>query len=448
MRLRRSGWLLVIVQCLVMFSLGRITFAQSATDDQVQHDNSDATKAKKKLKGAKRAAGKSKHPGFSVGKALTIDFSGRIEGDLRDATPALGYDSVQPQWQDRRVGVKGTAFQRISFEVSRELGQDFETKIGLSEKTAWRDVYARTWLTKTINIQAGHFKLPFGFEEMTGETDLDFIYRSLASRVLAPGRDGGVGIDGKLRAPRRIGYAVGFFTRDGSNARTSQTEGGRDAVAGRVTVAPFETPKAAAPLTIGFSVARSHVDDNLGLRGRTVIGDGIFFDRSYVNGARQRFAADLSWANGPASVASEYIWDSDQRLGMGFNGDNIPSIRAGGWYVAGTWALTGERKHGRLEPRREFLGQGIGAFELVARYEGLRFNDASYPGAIFGFPTAESLQANGERATTVGLNWYLNRYVKLQGDVIHEAIADPERSPAPSTGGRFTSVIFRVQLRL
>jgi phosphate-selective porin len=229
MRLRRSGWLLVIVQCLVMFSLGRITFAQSATDDQVQHDNSDATKAKKKLKGAKRAAGKSKHPGFSVGKAPTIDFSRRIEGDLRDAPPAPGYDSVQPQWQDRRVGVKGTAFQRISFEVSRELGQDFETKIGLSEKTAWRDVYARTWLTKTIDIQAGHFKLPFGFEEMTGETDLDFICRSLASRVLAPGRDGGVGIDGKLRAPRPIGYAVGFFTRDGSNARTSQTEGLRSA---------------------------------------------------------------------------------------------------------------------------------------------------------------------------------------------------------------------------
>src|SRR5215831_14809827 len=143
-------WLLAIGCCLLVLSVSRITFAQSAVDDQAQHDNSDATKTKKKLKGAKRAAGKSKHPGFSVGKALTIDFSGRIEGDLRPATPVLGYDAVQPQWQDRRVGVKGTAFQRISFEISRELGQDFETKIGLSEKTAWRDVYARTWLTKHI----------------------------------------------------------------------------------------------------------------------------------------------------------------------------------------------------------------------------------------------------------------------------------------------------------
>jgi phosphate-selective porin OprO and OprP len=440
---------LAVAVCIAILLHGRATLAEPPREDQTQHDNSDATKTKKKLKAGKRAAGrKSKHPGFSVGDALTFDFTGRIEGDLRQATPALGYGAAQTQWQDRRVGVKGTALNRISFEVSRELGQDFETQIGLSEKTAWRDVYARTWLTETINVQAGHFKLPFGYEEMTGETDLDFIYRSLSSRVLAPGRDTGVGIDGRLRAPRRIGYAVGFFTRDGSNARTSQTEGGRDALAGRVTISPFESPKALAPFTLGFSAARSHLDDNLGLRGRTVLGDGIFFERSYVNGARQRFAADASWAGGPASVAGEYIWDSDERLGMGFNGDNIPSVHAAGWYIAGTWALTGERKHGRLEPRREFFGQGLGAFELVARYEALRFNDATYPGAVFGFPTSQSLQANGDRATTVGLNWYLNRYVKLQGDVIHEAIADPPRSPAPSTGGRFTSAVLRFQFRL
>jgi hypothetical protein len=48
----------------------------------------------------------------------------------------LGFDAAQPEWQDRRVGVKGTAFERVTFEVSRELGQDFETTVGLSEKTA------------------------------------------------------------------------------------------------------------------------------------------------------------------------------------------------------------------------------------------------------------------------------------------------------------------------
>jgi phosphate-selective porin OprO and OprP len=436
----------VVANCLVALAIGHVSHAESSP--QAQHDNSDAAKIKKKPKGdAKRSAAKTKHPGVTIGDALTIDFTGRLDGDVRQATPALGFDAPEPAWQDRRVGVKGTAFKRISFEVSRELGQDLETSNGLSEKTAWRDVYARARVTRALSIQAGRFKLPFGYEELTGETDLDFIYRSLASRVLAPGRDAGVMLDGRLGA-RRIEYAVGYFTRDGDNGRTSQTEGGRDAVAGRVTIAPFASSKATTPLTVGVSVARSHLDDELGLRGRTVLGDGIFFDRSYVSGTRQRIGLDASWARGPASASGEYIWDGDQRLGIGFDGERVPTIRASAWYAAGTWALTGERKHGRLLPQHDFLEGGLGAFELVARYDTLRFHDASYPGTGFGFPASSSLSANSDRATTAGLNWYLNRYVKVQGNVSLEAIADPARSPAPSTHGRFASAVLRFQFRV
>jgi phosphate-selective porin len=436
----------VVANCLIALSTAHIVCAQSPS--QNQHDNSDPVKIKKKPKGdAKRSPGKRKHPGVSIGDVLTVDFTGRLEGDLRQATPALGLDTPEPAWQDRRVGVKGTAFKRISFEVSRELGQDLETASGLSEKTAWRDVDARARLTKALSLQAGRFKLPFGHEEATGETDLDFIYRSMASRVLAPGRDAGVVVDGTL-GRRRVEYAVGYFTRDGDNGRTSQTEGGRGAAVGRITMSPFASFRALTPLTLGLSVSRSHLDDELGLRGRTVLGDGIFFDRSYVNGARQRIGLDASWARGPASASGEYIADTDERRDMGFSADVVPSIRASGWYVAGTWALTGERKHGRLEPHRDFLEGGPGALELVGRYEALRFEDASYPGTGFGFPASASLSANSDRAATAGLNWYLNRYVKAQGDVIFETIADPARSPAPSTHGRFTSAVVRVQFRL
>jgi len=42
----------------------------------------------------------------------------------------------------------------------------------------------------------------------------------------------------------------------------------------------------------------------------------------------------------------------------------------------------------------------------------------------------------------------LNRYVKVQGDLIRETIADPPRSPAPSASGRFTSFVLRFQFRL
>jgi phosphate-selective porin OprO/OprP len=428
------------------------TIAAAKLDaNATQVGDSEPKKKKKKAKGATDGTTESKrkarHPGFSVGKTLNVELTGRIEGGVRNASSAVGLDGARAEWQDRRLGVKGTAFKRINFEVARELGEDFETSAGLSEKTAWRDVYASVRLAKPLSVQAGHFKLPFGYEELTGETDLDFINRSLAARVLSPGRDTGIMVDGRIGG-RRFEYRAGYFTRDGENARTSQTEGGRGTFATHVAFSS-NTPKD-APFTfeIGGSASRSQIDGNLGLRGRTVLGDGIFFDRSFVNGTRQRIGLESAVAAGPVSVSAEYIRDDDERLGMGFDGEDLPSIRASAWYLAGTWALTGERKHGRLDPRHDFLNGGIGALELAARYERLLFNDSTYPGEQYGFPATSKLAGNSDRALTVGLNWYLNEYVKLQGNVIVETIADPSRSPAPSTNGRFTSTLFRVQIRL
>jgi phosphate-selective porin len=218
---------------------------------------------------------------------------------------------------------------------------------------------------------------------------------------------------------------------------------------GRLVVTPFASrgDSAFARLEIGVAAAESQLDTRLGLRGRTVLGDGIFFDRVYVNGQRRRIGLDAGWERGPASLSAEYITLSDERKAMGFDGADLPNVGAKAWYVAGTWALTGERKRGRLEPRHDLFRGGIGAVELVARAEELRFDSASYPGATFGFPTPTALSTNADRAVTLGINWYVNHYVKLQGNIIMERIEDPGRSPAPAAGGRFISPLLLLQFR-
>src|SRR4029079_2598208 len=160
------------------------------------------------------------------------------------------------------------AFKRFDFEVSREFGEDFDTSTDSIGKTAWRDVYVDARVTKALRVEAGQFKLPFGREELTSEANLDFVYRSLAARVLSPGRDPGVMAHGRL-LDKRLEYQVGYFARDGSNARTSQTEGGQDAFVGRVVVSPFAKSSfgGLAPLEIGAAVANSSLDDRLGIRG-------------------------------------------------------------------------------------------------------------------------------------------------------------------------------------
>ena len=93
------------------------------------------------------------------------------------------------------------------------------------------------------------------------------------------------------------------------------------------------------------------------------------------------------------------------------------------------------------------LRGGIGAVELAARVEELRFEAASYPGSVFGFPTPSNLSSNADHAVTLGINWYVNHYVKVQSDLVMEWIDDPERSPAPTAGGRFVSPVMLLQFR-
>ncbi len=378
---------------------------------------------------------------------VKLDFKARVETETRATAPPANLDQGLMEWQDRRIGVEGTAFKRVTFEISRELSDDFETSHDLSEKSAWKDVYVSTRLTKTFAIDVGRFKLPFGREELTGETNLDFVHRSLAARVLSPGRDVGIMSHGRL-FHRTAEYQIGYFMRDGENSRTSQTKGGRGALAARFVIAPFaNAPGFIAPLEIGAAIEQSHMDNRLGLRGRTVLGDGVFFDRVYVNGTRRRIGLDAGWESGPVALSGEYITVSEARTGMGFGGDDLPSLQARAWYAAATWALTGERKHGRLEPAHNLMQGGYGAFELAVRTEGLSFGTATSAGPLPGAPAAGFLPGNADYATTFGVNWYMNHYVKLESDVVTEWIADPQRSPSPATGGRFVSTVFLLQFR-
>jgi phosphate-selective porin OprO/OprP len=412
--------------------------------DGAQQPGVEAVLEKQKKKPRKNGR---KRPTVNIGENVSLTFTGRIESDVRMATPAIGLDAAGMQWQDRRVGVEGTAFKRFSFELSRELSEDFSPSP--DHESAWKDAYVATRVAKGLTFDAGRFKLPFGREALTGETNLDFVYRSLAARVLSPGRDAGVMAEGRA-FDRAIEYQAGYFTRDGEYARTSQTDGGESAIGGRVVVAPFAfgSDGPLAGLTVGVALMNSRLEDRLGIRGRTVLGDAIFFDRVYVNGRRQRTGFEAAWAGGPVSLSTEVISVSDQRQGMGFSGSDLPAVRAASWYVAGTWALTGERKRGRIEPAHELLRGGAGAVELAIRLERLRFDDVEYPGSQFGFPSDGKLLGNADRVLTLGINWYLDRYFKLQMNVMDEAIADPVRSPSSSPNGRFTSTVFRVQFRL
>ena len=76
----------------------------------------------------------------------------------------------------------------------------------------------RQWTV--FRVQVGHFQHPFSLDENTSPVDLDFAYRSRAAAQLAPGRDWGVMVHGRLLRSI-IGYEAGrLITMAGMPAPT------------------------------------------------------------------------------------------------------------------------------------------------------------------------------------------------------------------------------------
>jgi phosphate-selective porin OprO and OprP len=383
-------------------------------------------------------------PSLRFGDVLRIDFRFKLQTDWRTFSPEQPNDEGTFELHRRRAGIQGELFERVEFEIEKELRED----------GAWRDVYLNLRAADALEIKAGKFKIPFGREQTTGSTDLDYIYRTLASAQLAPARDIGVMAHGEPFDA--LQYEAGIFREDGENARITEpmfllpgeteAEGGRSIV-GRV-VARIGGGRAGARPQIGVAMTSSNLPEGLNsMRGRTVFGSA-FFPRVYVNGRRQRLGAEAEWTPGPVGLRAEYMRVTDQREGQGLGDRDLSDLVSHGWYVSGTWVLTGENKSGGIaRPRRPLFQGGAGAIELATRYESLRFESATKEGPAFTNPRAEHIAENRDRVWTSGVNWYMNRWVKIQGNAIREAVDDLDR--APVLGRRvYWSGVVRLQLVL
>jgi phosphate-selective porin len=329
------------------------------------------------------------------------------------------------------VEVTGQIGRRIAFELSRDF----------NDRVAVKDAYVNLRLTRALEVSGGRFKVPFSREMLVGRANLDFIYRSLGSSLLAPSRDTGVMVHGRVFG-RRLRYQAGYFAGDGDNASAPQVLGAHGTVALRVVATPLagKADSARSRVQIGLAVAGSRLDDQLGLRGRTLLEDGEFFDRVYVNGRRLRVGLEALWTTGPASLGGEYMLVSDERSEMGFRADDLPAVRARAWYLMGTWAVTGETKdgassHAIVSAPSSWLGVGSCASMTSATPE------------YRSFPKPVRTARQRRPGDNAGIN-LPNRHVRVQYNHVIESVADAQRSPAPLTQGRFATGVLRLQLRL
>ncbi len=187
------------------------------------------------------------HPSIRYGSLFRLDFQAKLQEDGHWSYPgALGLncsDTALPKscaWElhRNRVGIQGYVFKRIEYEVERELTEqeltERELLAGYVAKSLWKDVYVNISAIDDAQVQVGRFKIPFGLDELTGDSHNDFAYRSLGANYLAPSRDIGVMVHGRF-FKRGLSYWTGVFRHDGDNARSKKIVGGDETIAARLS---------------------------------------------------------------------------------------------------------------------------------------------------------------------------------------------------------------------
>lgn len=240
-----------------------------------------------------------------------------------------------------RVGLEGEVSEGFGYKLLAEFGGESATADKKSvQKPLLLEAQALCRLGPDSVLQVGQFKVPFSYENLLSDTNLDLINRAMVVEKLVPardigsvGRDIGVEWDAKTKAgPHgRLDWSVGLF--NGSGIDRSDDNDSKD-LAGRVVFHP--NPFA----SIGLS----------GYRGTSGPAEVL----------RDRWGAEFVYGRGSDFLKAEWVTGKD---------DQTPKQ---GWY-----ALAGHRFAPKLEgvlrfetydPDRHLADDATDAWTLGANY--------------------------------------------------------------------------------
>ena len=318
---------------------------------------------------------------------VTITWGGRLYWDNtfiggdKDSFPTDDFT----EFRTARLFAAGTLFDTIEFKSQWDLaGGDTDAK----------DVYI-VIPTPFGKIKVGHFKEPMGLEELTSSRFTTFTERSLANTFI-PGRNAGIMYSDQTE-DAGVNWAVGLF-RDVNDYGMGAGDG-EYAVTGRLAGHAWYEDDGASVLHWGVSassrgdtggIASFSADPEAHLPGSVASTGDIASDGTTLA------ALEAAWVQGPLSFQGEYTTAA-------VSGDGVADADYAGYYVLGSYFLTGEHRHykakgakfDRVKPSDNYDGHGLdGAFEVTGRLSNLDLNDGASMDELTDM--------------TLGLNWYLN----------------------------------------
>lgn len=365
--------------------------------------------------------------GFSLRSADTnfvLKLRGYLQADGRFYPGGDRFGGANDTFLMRRVRpiFEGTVYDKYDFRVMLDFASG--TTVTPANNGFLQEAYLNARFLPQFQVQAGKFKEPVGLERLQSGANLLFTEREYPTQ-LVPNRDVGLQIQGDLLAGR-LSYAAGVFNgvADGGSDDFETADNEKD-VAARLFARPFLQSSIQALRGLGVGVAATLGHQEGPLRGFVSPGQQKIFgyrtgtgsDPANVNvvadGDHWRIAPQGYYYWGPFGIFGEYVI-SDQKIRRDGGGATSGRLQHSAWQVAASWFLTGEENSwSPVAPAHPFSFSrgGLGAWELAARIGQLDVDEKAFP--LYANPDTS---AHGATSWAVGLNWYLNKNVKLSLD--------------------------------
>ena len=334
-----------------------------------------------------------------------------------------------------RTPLTGTVGEIYDFNITPELGSNATSST--TSTVGLIDAWFAARFTPGFGIKAGRFTSPVGLEPGANR---HFIESPFVNTLL-PNRDIGIEALGTYQEGL-VDYRLGVYngTRNNTQAFSADEADGDKTVAGRLTAAPFKANKDSvwsklslglggsignqvgsgsfnATTGIGASALQNIVDNGqqtiLSFRSSTS-GNGVV-----AAGNQVRISPSIEWYTGtPWSFVAEYaIETQDYQRYAGATANNSFNATNTAWRATAGYVLTGEEatKTGVVPDSNFNFANGTwGAFELVGRVSGIDFDNKLFDSAANnGGALSRATNATGAFAYGTGVNWYLNRNVRV-----------------------------------
>ncbi len=272
------------------------------------------------------------------------------DGDVSAFEGRFGLTALKDRFRLRRARINLTGDFAENFDFKIE--GDFENSDGISSgRTAFSatDIFVNWHQFPEAQIKVGQWKAPFGLEQITPDTKLFMIERSLPTGALTPERQIGVQIWGKPLTniwPEQkdlLTYYGGIFNGNGRNTTTNDNN--NFMYVGRLELLPFEGKIFGqdSSLKLGGDVLNSRDDKGTNISqtlNLLVNADGSL-SPFVLPGADERTAWGVdAWLHlGPFDLIGEYL--EEYVNGRTVNGvlPGFANFTADGFYVTGGYFL-------------------------------------------------------------------------------------------------------------